>query len=45
MKTDRAEQHDLATKMPEKVKELEQTWQRQTDSFRKLARKGSDKPE
>ena len=45
MKTDRAEQHDLAAKMPEKVKELEQTWQHQTDSFRKLTRKGSDKPE
>jgi arylsulfatase len=42
MKTDRAEQHDLAAKMPEKVKELEETWQRQTDRFTKLARQGSE---
>lgn len=39
LKTDRAEQHNLATKMPEKVAELEQAWQRQTDSFIELAKK------
>lgn len=44
MKTDRAEQHNLAAQMPEKVEELEKTWQRQTDSFTELARKGAKKP-
>ncbi len=39
MRTDRSEQIDLAKKMPEKVKELEQAWQQQTDSFTTLARK------
>ncbi len=39
LKTDRAEQHNLAATMPDKVKELEQTWQRQTDSFTALAKK------
>ena len=44
-KTDRAEQHNLAAKMPGKVKELEQAWQRQTDSFTELARKtATDQP-
>ena len=38
LKTDRAEQQDLAAKLPEKVKELEQAWQRQTDSYTELAR-------
>jgi arylsulfatase A-like enzyme len=33
LKTDRAEQHDLAAKMPDKVKELEASWQSQTDDF------------
>lgn len=37
--TDRAEQIDLAAKMPEKAKELEQTWQRQTADFTTLASK------
>ena len=37
--TDRAEQHNLAAKMPDKVKELEQAWQRQADSFTELAKK------
>lgn len=37
LKSDRSEQQNLATKMPEKVKELEQVWQRQTDSFTELA--------
>ncbi len=40
LKTDRAEQHDLAAQMPDKVKELEQAWQRQTESFTELARRG-----
>ena len=39
LKTDRAEQHNLAAQMPDKVKELEQAWQRQTDSFTELAKK------
>lgn len=39
LKTDRAEQHDLAARMPKKVKELEQVWQRQTDSFTELVKK------
>jgi arylsulfatase A-like enzyme len=38
LSTDRAEQHNLAAKMPEKVKELEQAWQKQTDAFSELAR-------
>jgi arylsulfatase len=33
LKTDRAEQNNLAAKMPEKVKELEQVWQQQVDAF------------
>jgi arylsulfatase len=39
LKTDRAEQHNLAAQMPEKAKELEQVWQRQTDSYTELAKK------
>jgi arylsulfatase len=39
LKTDRAEQHDLATQMPEKVKELESAWQSQTDAFTEIAKK------
>lgn len=39
LKTDRAEQRNLAAQMPEKVKELERAWQRQTDSFSELAKK------
>lgn len=39
LKTDRAEQHNLASEMPDKVKELEQVWQKQTDSFTELAKK------
>jgi arylsulfatase len=37
--TDRAEQHDLAAKMPDKARELQQAWERQTASFTELARK------
>jgi arylsulfatase A-like enzyme len=39
LKTDRAEQHNLAAKMPEKVKELEAAWQKQTDAHIELAKK------
>ena len=39
MKTDRAEQINLAAKMPDKVKELDRVWQQQTDGFTALARK------
>lgn len=39
LKTDRAESHNLAGQMPEKVKELEAVWQKQTDAFSALARK------
>jgi arylsulfatase len=39
LRTDRAEQHNLAAQMPDKVKELEQAWQRQTDGFTELAKK------
>ena len=35
---DRAEQTNLATQMPDKVKELEAVWQTQTDSFTALAK-------
>lgn len=38
LRTDRAEQHDLATQMPEKVQELSALWQKQTDDFTTLAR-------
>ncbi len=39
LRTDRAEQNNLAAKMPEKVQELEKVWQQQTDSFTELSRK------
>lgn len=39
LKTDRAEQDNLAAKMPDKARELEETWQRQTEDFSALARK------
>jgi arylsulfatase len=38
LKTDRAEQHDLAAQMPEKAKELADLWQKQTDAFTALAK-------
>jgi arylsulfatase A-like enzyme len=38
LKTDRAEQNDLAEKYPEKVKELAAAWQKQTDEFSELAK-------
>ena len=39
MRTDRAEQFNLAVKLPGKVKELERVWQDQTDRYTELARK------
>ncbi len=39
MRTDRAEQINLATKMPEKVEEMERIWQKQTDEIAELAGK------
>jgi arylsulfatase A-like enzyme len=39
LKSDRAEQNNLASKMPEKVKELESLWNRNTDSFKELVMK------
>ena len=38
LKTDRAEQNNLAAKMPDKAKELEQIWQKQADEFTALAK-------
>lgn len=44
--TDRAEQHNLAASMPEKVAELAQAWQRQTDGFAELAKQTiADQPQ
>jgi arylsulfatase len=37
LKTDRAEQHDLAASMPEKVRELAAAWDQQTESFQAAA--------
>ncbi|MCW0219976.1 MAG: arylsulfatase [Prosthecobacter sp.] len=42
LKTDRAEAHNLASQMPEKVKELETIWQKQTDEYSELAKKTMD---
>ena len=38
LKTDRAEQNNLAAKMPEKAKELADLWQKQTDEYSALAK-------
>lgn len=38
LRTDRAEQNNLAEKHPEKVRELEQIWQRRTDEFTELSK-------
>lgn len=38
LKTDRAEQHNLAAAQPERVRELAAVWQRQTDEYTALAR-------
>ena len=37
--TDRAEQNNLAAKMPEKLKEMAAVWQKQQDSYIELAKK------
>jgi arylsulfatase A-like enzyme len=42
LENDRAEQKNLALGMPEKVRELEDVWQRQTDSFIALVRETLD---
>lgn len=42
LKTDRAEQHNLASKMPEKVQEMAALWQKQTDDFIALTKKTLD---
>ena len=39
LKTDRAEQNNLAASMPDKVQELAALWQKQTDDFTVLAKK------
>jgi arylsulfatase len=39
LRTDRAEQKNLAAKLPDKVKELERVWQEQTDRYTELAGK------
>ena len=39
LRTDRAEQINLASKMPDRVKELERVWQEQADRYTELARK------
>jgi arylsulfatase A-like enzyme len=39
LRTDRAEQNNLAPRMPDKVRELGRIWQEQTDQFKRLARK------
>lgn len=36
---DRSEQHDLAAREPDRVRELAAAWQRQTESYTELARK------
>lgn len=42
LRSDRAEQHNLASQMPDKVKELEKAWQLQTDDFTELSLKSMD---
>lgn len=39
LKTDRAEQHNLANQMPDKVKELATAWQVQADAYTELVKK------
>jgi arylsulfatase A-like enzyme len=39
LRTDRAESHDLAGKLPEKVKELEAMWNRRLEAMHRLAAK------
>jgi arylsulfatase len=42
LKTDRAEQHQLAAELPEKVNQLAQLWQQQTDRFIELTNETRD---
>jgi arylsulfatase A-like enzyme len=42
MRTDRAEQHDLAATLPDKSRELEALWQRHADAFSKLVMEETD---
>ena len=44
MRTDRAEQHNLAHTMPDKARELAALWQRQTDAFAKQIRSENKSP-
>ncbi len=39
LKSDRAEQHNLASQMPDKVKELATAWQAQADAYTELVKK------
>jgi arylsulfatase len=39
LKNDRAEQHDLSAKLPDKAKELAAAWQKQTDDFTAMVQK------
>jgi arylsulfatase len=39
LKTDRAEQHNLASQMPDQVKELATAWQAQADAYTELVKK------
>lgn len=41
MRSDRAEHHNLAAKMPDKVTELEKLWKKQTSDFAELTREKS----
>lgn len=46
LKTDRAEQHNLAAKLPDKAQELAASWQAQTEAFTALAQKTlADQPQ
>lgn len=50
LKTDRAEQHNLASQQPDKVRELSEAWEKQTREFSELSAKtrelgGAAKPE
>jgi arylsulfatase len=39
LKTDRAEQKNVAAEMPEKIREFSELWQKQTDEYTELVRK------
>jgi len=44
LRADRAEQVNLAGRMPEKIKELEAVWQNQMNEFKRLAHKSHPEP-